>query len=78
MSENLIKLEKLLANDLELNEEEKVEELETETEYIREVYIPYIVEYVFKKRRPVSQDDFIIFSQDLYDILKIKEKEMFS
>ena len=51
MSENLIKLEKLLANDLELNEEEKVEELETETEYIRQVYIPYIVEYVLKKRR---------------------------
>lgn len=45
-------------------------------EFLREKYIPYIVKQVLKKHKPVTEAEFIEFSQALYDQIKQKEREL--
>lgn len=40
---------------------------------IREVYVPFLVKEVLKKYKPNTEQDFIEFSQALYDQIKQKE-----
>ena len=44
-------------------------------EFIKNKYIPYIVKEAIKKYKPQTEEEFIEFSQDLYEqiIKKVKE-----
>lgn len=44
--------------------------------YIKDTYIPYIVKQVISNKKPVTEEEFIEFAQDLYDQIKAKEKSI--
>lgn len=45
-------------------------------DYLREKYIPFLVKEVIANRKPITENDFIEFSQALYDQLRKKEKSI--
>lgn len=45
-------------------------------DFIKDTYIPYIVKKAIKKDKPKTEEEFVEFSQDLFEQIKKKVKEI--